>query len=359
MLPSLLVAGALALPASAFLISAPAFRQVNGEARQLDDTNVNKLELNAKCFQCPFAEITNEPSPRWEDLYDVVLNLNFTTDGTVLSMNDKQIYPILNLPSDLEAVLYRQSDHKTSSPLPVGYVFERLVRSPVADNSGAEFLVFNFMVIDVAGYPVHVDTVNLRVVQLPNGDLFMVGADIEQTSPKMMSWRECRGSPSCLKSLIMTRIRSILASAKTRAMAAARKIKGCGGRKPYHGGFVAPAGPYRGKPHHGPHHGPHRHRSSFAKAFARTIHAIMVPAILGLSAGILACAVGVVGVLIGQGIAALWLRHRRSSNTRGRTDNEHGDDVEKEPLYVPEGEALPPQYEEEDYGTIVLPIEKE
>ncbi|PGH32862.1 hypothetical protein GX50_04340 [[Emmonsia] crescens] len=343
MLPSLLAASVLALPVSSLLLTAPVFRQINGKPQALDENNLNKIELNARCVECPFPQFTNEPSIIWEDGFDSLMALNFTTEGNRLLINKRQVYPMLNPPVALETVLHRQSDNKISFPLPVGYVFERLAPSPIADDSGAELLVFNFMVIDVAGFPVPVDAVSLRAIKLPTGDLLMVGADIEETSPKM-SWRQCRRKPRCLKSLIIARIRDILTSAKARAINAAKKIKGCGGRKPMKG-MTAQAG----SPHDG------SKDRAFARAVARTLQFIIIPALLGLSAGLFTC---IVGVVVGKGIAALWARHRRSSNKCGNAHVENGDDVEKEPLFVPGDDELPPQYEDEDHGDIALPAEK-
>ncbi|PGH09014.1 hypothetical protein AJ79_05809 [Helicocarpus griseus UAMH5409] len=354
MLPSLVAATTLALPASAFLLTAPAFRYINGEPHELDDSNLNQLELSARCVECPFPRITDEPRVVWEDKSDSQMYLNFTTDGDTLSMNGGQVYPMLVPPSELETVLHRQSDGKTSFPLPVGYVFERLSPSPPADDSGAELLIFNFMVIDVAGYPVPVDSVSLRVVQLPNGHLFMAGADVEKTTPRM-SWRQCRRKPKCLKNLVFARIRSILESAKARAIAAASKLKGCG-KNPFKG-FTAPASSSDEKPSAGSNSdsGSGFHGSS-VNGYSHALRVFVVPTLLGLSAGLFA---SVVGIIIGHGVAALWVRYRRASSARNYERVESGDDVEKEPLYVPESDELPPQYEDEDYGNVTLPAEKE
>ncbi|OJD19173.1 hypothetical protein AJ78_00875 [Emergomyces pasteurianus Ep9510] len=344
MLPSLLVAGALALPASSFLLTAPSIRQINGKPQVLDNTNINKIELNVRCVECPFPKVTDERILLWDDSTDSLMPFNFTTENNRLLINDEQVYPMPGPPVALETVLYRQSDNQVSFPLPVGYVFERLAPDPIADGSGTELLVFNFMVIDIAGYPVPVDAVSLRVIKLPNDDLVMFGADIEEASPKM-SWRQCRRKPSCLKRLIIARIRAIIATVKDRAKSAAKKIKGCGGRKPMKG-MTAPAG----RPHHGV------KDPYFGRTFARTLHVFVVPALLGLSAGLFAC---LIGVVVGQGIAALWSRYRRSSNNGVNAHVESGDAAEKELLFVPEDDELPPHYEDENHGNIALPVEKE
>ncbi|OAX83555.1 hypothetical protein ACJ72_02085 [Emergomyces africanus] len=344
MLPSLLVASALALPASSFLITGPSIRQINGKPQLLDKTNINKIELDVKCIECPFPQIANEAIVIWDDGSDSLMTLNFTTESDRLLINEQQVYPMLTPPAALQTVLHRLSDDKISIPLPVGYVFESLAPIPVDDGSGNELLVFNFMVIDVAGYPVPVDAVSLRVIQLPNGDLVMLGADIEEATPRM-SWRQCRRKSKCLTNLIIARIRAIIATAKARAMSAAKKLKGCGGWKGMQG-MTTPAG----TPHHG------FKDPSFGRAFARTLHVVIVPALLGLSAGLFAC---IIGVVVGQGIAALWSRYRRSSNNRVNAHVENGDAAEKEQLFVPENDELPPQYEDENHGDITLPAEKE
>ncbi|OJD23976.1 hypothetical protein ACJ73_04664 [Blastomyces percursus] len=347
MLPALLAASVLALPASSFLVTGPAFREVNGRPQPLDDANFNKVELNVKCIECPFPQLTGEKTLLWDDGFDSLMGLNFTTEGNRLLMNKGQLYPMPTPPVALETVLHRQSDDKTSFPLPVGYVFERLAVQSTNDKSGSELLLFNFMVIDVAGFPVPADAVSLRVLKLPDATLFMLGVDIEEAAPRM-SWRQCRRRPRCLKRLIIARIRAIIASAKARAKAAAEKIKGCFGMKGMKGmkGMTHPAGSH----HHG------SKDQSFARAFARSLHIVIVPALLGLSAAIFACSVG---FIVGHGITALWARYRRSSRNCINARVENGDDVEKESLFVPEDDELPPQYEAEDHGDITLPAEKE
>ncbi|EDN06292.1 predicted protein [Histoplasma mississippiense (nom. inval.)] len=343
-LNALLAASVLALPASSLLIAPPAIREVNGQPQALNERNANRLELNARCVECPFPQVTSEKAVVWDDGFDSFLSLNFTTEDGRLLLNGEQMYPMLTPPASVATILYRPSDGKTSFPLPVGYVFERLAQQYSADRSGAELLLFNFIVIDIAGFPAPVDAVSLRVIKLPHGDLFVIGVDTEPTNPTA-SWRQCRRNAKCLKKLIISRLRAILSSAFSRAMNAAKKIKGCVGRRPTKGMTSK-----TGKPHHGSKGG------SFAHAFARALHGFVVPALLGLFAGLFAC---IVGVIVGQGIAALWARYRRSSTSCNNARVEHGNDLEKKPLFGAEENDLPPQYEKEDQRDITILAEKE
>ena len=142
-----------------------------------------------------------------------------------------------------------------------------------------------------------------------------------------------------MKRLLVQRVHAALLAAKERISGITDKLnfKGCVGRL---GG---------GRPGH--RHGHHGH---FGHAVAHAIRSLIVPAVLGLSAGITACALG---MIIGHGIAALWISIRRRSSPR-LSDQETGDHEEKEGL-MPMDEDLPPRYEDGEEGHISLPVEKE
>lgn len=86
MLPSLLAASVLALPVSSLLLTAPVFRQINGKPQALDENNLNKIELNARCVECPFPQFTNEPSIIWEDGFDSLMVWMFCLLFTYLAI---------------------------------------------------------------------------------------------------------------------------------------------------------------------------------------------------------------------------------------------------------------------------------
>lgn len=235
-----------------------------------------------------------------------------------------------------KTVLHRNSDNKESTPLPFGFVVDVTTPKLPEDETGAQLVIIHFSIVDVGGVAVPVDTVNLHMIKVENGPFLLVKDKVETTPTCKFTWRQCGTRPMCYKNLLVARVRSLIAAARARAAAAAKKFsfKGCGGRRLHgHGG------------HRHPHHGRFRH------AFSRALRAFVVPALLGLSAGVTACALG---MLIGHGIASLWIRYRRC---QGRPVEESGDNTEKEGLMA--YEDLPPNYEDEEHGQIQLPAEKE
>lgn len=72
-LNALLAASVLALPASSLLIAPPAIREVNGQPQALNERNANRLELNARCVECPFPQVTGEKAVVWDDGFDSFL----------------------------------------------------------------------------------------------------------------------------------------------------------------------------------------------------------------------------------------------------------------------------------------------
>lgn len=257
-------------------------------------------------------------------------------------------------PVDVEAVVHRQPEGQASPPIHLGYAFE-LLPTQASNDVDAKLVTFLFTVIEVSGYPVPIDPIQIAAIQA-KGDLFLVNAEVAETPRSPISWRDCRRGPKCLKDLLIARIGQIMAAAKARAHYAASRLpfKGCHGKKPAHG---APA---PGNPNMAPQQGSHgmnnyhAYHSGFARAFSRALRSIVVPAVLGLSAGVIACSIG---MLIGRGIAALWIRCRRGSS-RQIVDAEQGDEVEKEPL-VDEEDDFPPEYDDAAQGKIQLPAEKE
>lgn len=346
MLGSLFAASLLALQTSAFLVTPhTSFSAALAQGRH--------VEIEALCKECPFPV----GEGKFDDKLDSWLSLNFSTEANVLTVNGEQIYPLpKNRPAHVETVLKRQDGEK-STPVPMGYALE-IQRT----RKFREFkeLSFHFTPISVAGYPVPVPTVYLPVLMVPKAGLFIVKQRAAALPPPTASWRQCRRKPRCLRQLLVARIRSLIAAAKMRAIHAAQRLrlKGCHGKQGKHGQAKS-SSPYYGIPRFsGQHHGHHGHHDSsrFAHAFSRSLHRIFVPALLGLFAGVTACALGLV---VGHGIAALWIRYRRRGASRPTPDREQGDESEKEGLMVSEAHDSPPTYEEGDYGEISLPAEKE
>jgi hypothetical protein len=192
-----------------------------------------------------------------------------------------------------------------------------------------------------------VDTAHLRVIKAKDGALFIVKDKLELIPTRKICWKKCQGRPRCLKALLFARVRSLFAAARARADTYLRKLnfKGC------------PSKLRAGSDHRGGHSHNHQHKKP--KGVYAVIHRLVgvlqmfvIPALLGLTAGVTAC---VIGMVIGHAMAAIWVRLR---GRRAPVDQETGDDTEKEGLMGVD-EDMPPLYQDEDENGIMLPAEKE
>lgn len=297
--------------------------------------------------------------------------MNFSTQGDRLLVNDHQILPPPAHPLNIQAVLRRESDGLETDPITLGSAIEVMPLAAASDDPGAQLLSVRFTVLDLAGHPVPLETVSMAVISASSGELYIARTEIEETGPDRLSWKQCRGKPKCLKVLLVARLRALIADAKARMMRAAARLpisKGCHGKPRLKGhpaetlpeGVRPPFWRHGGpRPHHvgrPPHHHHHMHHSGWERTFSRIVRFIVIPAVLGVLAGLVASAVG---MLVGQVIVFLWLRYRRCSrNDRSTSTGEHGSDTEKEALMAESPDDLPPQYDEHDQNPVVLPAEK-
>lgn len=208
------------------------------------------------------------------------------------------------------------------------------------DDTGLSLTKIRFSILDLGGVPISIDTVALDMITTGDGLSYFAQSHTETSPAHPVPWQECRKEPKCLKALLVARLRWFLDSAKTGVKAATEKfsfMKGCGSKA---------------KQAHHDYHGNSRH-SKFAHAFNQALHLIIVPAILGVLAGLVAIGTG---MFAGQLIVFVWLRHRRQgARSRPSSDTEVGDDMEKEALIVKD---LPPQYEDGEDGVVVVEGEK-
>ncbi|KAJ5345454.1 hypothetical protein N7541_008133 [Penicillium brevicompactum] len=343
---------------------------------ELDEFNHASFDL--PCAECPFRE-SKDPADSTQGSQPS-LTLDFLVDNDRLLANGRQIFPPAP-PTPILAV-QQNEDGKHSDPVPVGYALEIMpVPHNPHDQPGYDLIDLRFTVLDVENRPVPVDTVAISFIQTPTGEIFIGRAGIEKTTPvdNHTSWRDCQGKTKCLQELLMARIRGLLASAKNRVMGMAKPgRKGCHGKHkgiqpgphghheesldnmpfpppppPFGEGFEAeefgPGGPH-GHPHgfsgHGPRpHHHHGHHGAFARTFSRVVHFIVVPAILGVLAGLTASAVG---MLVGQAVVFLWQRYRGTQPAEHKAAWEQGEACEKQGLMVESrySEEVLPEYTE-------------
>lgn len=294
--------------------------------------------------------------------------LDFAIEDNRLLANGRQIFPPVP-PSPINAI-QQLEDGQSSGPMPIGYALEVMPLMDPSDESGPDLLDVRFTVLDLETRPVPVDTVAITLIQDPTGYLYIVKTELEKTTPapERLSWKKCSGKPRCLQELLVARVRGLLAAAKERVLGLAAK----GGRKGCHG-------KHKGMMGMGSHHGPHKHHDAFgleglpfpgfkgpedryhhghfnpenadrspngalAHAFSRVVRFILVPAVLGVLAGLTASAVG---MLVGQVVVFLWQRYRGTKPQKHKAAWEEGDVCEKQGLMTEPSKDALPEYTEE------------
>ncbi|KAJ5165039.1 uncharacterized protein N7500_006869 [Penicillium coprophilum] len=375
---SVLMGGAAALGASALLV----VPEMESKVDTIEDGFVNIQPMlmqevhhaivDLPCSECPSRETNDEGVVSWTEGKPSSLTLDFSIEDNRLLANGRQIFPPAP-PIPILAV-QQNEEGEDSNPMPVGYALEIMPMEAPSDEPGYELLDVRFTVLDLETHPVPVDTVAITVLQDPNGELFIARTVIENTTPASdrLSWKECHGKAKCLQELLVYRIRGLLAGAKARVMGMAKAgRKGCHGKskgkamghhEEGHSGMPFPPPPPFGKDgpgremfgpggHHAHSHGsarPHQHHpyhGAFARAFSRIVHFVVVPAVLGVLAGLTASAIG---MLVGQAVVFLWRRYRGTTSAEHRAAWEDGEASEKQGLMtIPRSsEEVLPEYTE-------------
>lgn len=359
----LLGATALALPSSAVLV----LPETQGIAPEDGISALSPLEaqstqqqlIQLSCTECPFREVDGDGQVSWSDGFKTSLSLNFSVDDGLLLANGHQVFPPPP-PTTINAVQRRESDGEESDPIPLGYALE-IMPLPTPPEEEVELLEIRFTILDLDSHPVPLDTVAISLIHDRDGSIYMAKTDVEETAPNRVSWKQCRGKPSCLRKLLFDRMRDLFAAAKTRMLGMKSRLagpKGCHGRPPFprpmhhgphhhHGdGAWAEGGPLHAGNHLRPSPPPHMHHfhhGGLNRTISRIFRFIVVPAVLGVLAGLLASALG---MLFGQVVIFFWLRYRRSGNKQATANLEQGTASEKQGL-MEESDDIPPAYVDE------------
>ncbi|KAJ5649417.1 uncharacterized protein N7484_003140 [Penicillium longicatenatum] len=407
---SILLGGAAALGASAMLVVPEMEAQMdNKQMKSIEDDFVNIMQpayadvsfaVMLKCDECPFREVNKEGVVSWTEDKPSSLFVEFHVEDNRLLANDQQIFPPVP-PGPITANQLARDGDEESSPIPVGYALEVMPHPRPADAQDADMLDVRFTILDLEAHPVPVDTVAITLILTPTGDLFLADGDIEKSTPRheKLSWKKCHGKPKCLQELLFSRIHGLLSSAKDRVMGIAgmkgcKGMKGMGGHHKHHGdfdpegekgphhkhhddfdpeGLMPPPPPFEDfedfgaykaehswPDHHGfnaedaegrpprPHHMHGPPHGAFAHTFSRVVRFIVVPAILGVLAGLTASAVG---MLVGQAIIFLWQRYRGTKKQEHKAAWEEGNSCEKQGLMTESTEEYLPEYTEESSQT--------
>ncbi|KAL4890314.1 hypothetical protein BDV59DRAFT_184765 [Aspergillus ambiguus] len=370
-LRSFLMGSVVALGAKALLvvpeIEAEAIANPGEDAfsnlHPLDAHISQQQHVDLLCTECPFREVGRHGKVHWTDGFQTSLSLNFSIDSGFLLANGHQIFPPPP-PTLITATQRRLSDGEESEPISLGYAVE-MMPLPSPPEEPLDMVEVRFTVLDLDGHPVPLDTVAISLIHDQEGNLYMAKTDIEETTPDRLSWKQCRGKPRCLRRLLFNRMRALFAAAKARMLGLGPRPDGCG-PPPHHPPRPDGFGPDRvpppfsedmdrmadgfGRPHHHHHHMHHFHHAKWRHTFARMVRFIVVPAILGVSAGLTASALG---MLVGQTLVYLWQRYRRSARQESL---EQGNESEKQGLM--DEEDLPPAYSDDDTVIEELPAEK-
>ncbi|KAJ5573559.1 uncharacterized protein N7459_007986 [Penicillium hispanicum] len=399
-LRSILLGGTAALGASAVLVVPEMEPQVEETEDglmsirpfMLEDTT--RAAVGVPCTECPFRTVHQEGAVTWNTDKPSTLMLDFSIVDDLLLANGHQIFPP-DAPSPISAI-QQLEDGQVSEPASVGYALEVMPVAFPSDEPGAALLDVRFTVLDLYSQPVIVDTVAIKLIQDVAGNLHIARTDIEKSAPapEGLSGKDCEGKAKCLRELLIARIRGLLAAAKERILSMAGKAgrKGCKhkGGKSHKGSAAHVDGGFRGPPpdesfdregmppvpefevdaepfhpgpeghphhhHHGgfdpehadhPHHPHHMHgpHGALAHTFSRVVRFILVPAVLGVLAGLTASAVG---MLVGQAVVFVWQRYRGTKPQEHKAAWEQGDACEKQGLMT---ESSVPGYNEETSQT--------
>ncbi|KAJ5495090.1 hypothetical protein N7539_000206 [Penicillium diatomitis] len=377
----MLLGGAAVLPASSMLIPPEMEHQM--EPVQDGFMNVHPVILadahhamvSVPCQDCPFREVDHEGVATWVEgkspslpshpligrerpplnksvlTHDSGQMLDFSIEDNLLLANGRQIFPPVD-PGPLRAIQQLQ-DGQISEPMALGYALEMMPLETSDKDAGSEIYDVRLTILDLERHPVPVDTVAVTLLQAPDGELFIAKTKIEPTAPPSsdLSWKKCDGKVACLRELAIARVRGLLAAAKGRVAAAAGKTgrKGCHGKHNPAKGMGAfsefeKEHHWGGHRHHHHHHRPH---GAFVRTFRRIIHFIIVPALVGILAGVAASSIG---MLIGQAVVFMWRRYRVGQPQEHKASWEQGESCEKQSLIedsveVSEQDDLP-QYTE-------------
>ncbi|KAF3395996.1 hypothetical protein F1880_006747 [Penicillium rolfsii] len=384
---SILVGGVAALGASAMLVVPEMEPQV--EAVEDGFVNIHPMLLedirhavvDVSCQECPFREVDEQGTVSWTEGKSSSLILDFSIENNRLLANGQQIFPPVT-PSPIQAVQHLD-DGEASEPMPVGYALEVMPLEYPEHTPGTDLFDVRFTILDLETHPVPVDTVAITLIQDPAGELYIAKTEIEKTAPppERLSWKKCNGKAKCLQELLFSRVRGLLAAAKDRVLGMAGKggRKGCHGK--HHGmmGMGGHGGPSKHHDQHSPesmpafedfedfakehHHKGHHHHEegdfghppppppphgheghhhhsplhgAFARTFSRVLRFIVVPAILGVLAGLTASAVG---MLVGQAVIFLWQRYRGTKPEEHKAAWEQGNACEKQGLMTETSET--------------------
>lgn len=347
-LSSALLASALALRASAFLVPlevSKAAEQAKSELAALLGKIGHTVDLD--CPGCPFFGVEDNSELQYDVENKIHLEFNVDSDQS-LTINGLPVIPKnAATPFVVAAPQIRVEDGEHTAPIPLDFAYERLPPVVSAEEPDKSILPFRFTILGLQGQPVKVDSLAIDLLQTPDHTSIARISNVPfedtpgaTTCDMSSKWSICR-----LRAIVAARVRTIMEAAKARAHVA----KGWAGRKGCKGKKFGEKSKHHKHGHgYGHHSGRHHHHRfhRFGKILHQTLRFFVIPALLGVIGGLMASAVG---MLVGQLISYLWIRFHRNSHRRPRDVRVVEivvDEEEKDALLVDGDLPPPPQYED-------------
>jgi len=241
--------------------------------------------------------------------------------------------------------------------MPVGFALT--VQGELDDaESDRRLFVVKFTILDLEGTPVEVDTIEIsmelaaeesrefNIVKISTVPFGKTPGAV--TCAGASKWSLCR-----LRAIIASSIHEIVESAKATGAKIWKEKPGCSGKKAVDK-FSQPKDGHHYRPNGGKHHRNrkmHHMLHRLGHMLHQAIRFFIVPALLGVIGGLMACAIG---MLVGQLIVYMWFHfHRNGQRGQVRLVEVVAVDDEKDALIV--SDESPPHYEDVE----ALPVEDE
>lgn len=377
MLSTMFMAAMAASSATAMLVPTEMADSVTGFSTDALAVNVvdptNQI-LHLECTGCPVATKGDDDTTVWTFGPKNELFLNFKVEDNKIMLNgDGQFFPMESPEQSPRLVAAQIVNDEVAGVLPLGYALEVRTIQPANDETAEELLVAHFSIVDLAGMPVTVDTVVVTAINTADQGLMIAKIDtIPAERPTDLTGENCKTGLCRLRAALYARLQAFIDAARAKASSFSAGIfSGCAGSK------GAKMGAHGGRPHGQGHHGQerphwqqtginrhHRHHP-WARAVARVLYILVLPAALGIIGGLLT---SMIGMLVGQAVIFLWIKfarggrrgdeYERVEQQEDEVDSDDEDiDSEKANLiaadkmfdrYTDEPESAPPVYEEKE-----------
>ena len=399
LIASLLTTSALAFTASAFLIPA----EVANIDVEVNHHTPDLTHIELPCTNCPYA-LASERNGKHEWINGVpnILMFSLATEGNRLMLNNIPIFPITRdftaIPTAKQlkwgrnvvelAAMDEKFGKGYEGELTLSYSSE-FVREQALEDTDVKVLETKFQVLAIDSELVEVPVMNIQLHRQPDGAVSLPpritavhpAAHIDNVTKKhvQLSISGLSFGPSTISNggkqcttlfcRIVADMMSKVQAAKSKAVHLCQKVKACLCKLRLPAGFAKhpptppgtdaaehPHGPqHLGSHHHHmgpgsqPHHRHHHHGlHRFLHGVKRVFKHFVLPALVGVAAGMAACAVG---MLVGQTAMFLWMK-ARGKGAYGKV--EQAPEYEKEGLVTAAGL---PKYEEVE-TVVFVEVEK-